>query len=190
MNRATPRRSFVVFDRDGTVIVERQYLSEPGQVELIPGVGKGLRALRRLGLGLVIATNQSGIGRGYFDQITLTQIHEQLRLLLQKEEVWLDGIYFCPHTPEEACHCRKPEVGMLEEATSQIGLDPTTSFIVGDNWADIELGTRVGATTLLVRTGYGKQAETNPSVKPDYVVDEISQAVFVIQQLVEQRQGS
>ncbi|MCH7706297.1 MAG: HAD family hydrolase, partial [Chloroflexi bacterium] len=174
---------------DGTVIAGRNYLSSPDQVELIPGAAASLRALSQLGLGLIIATNQSGIGRGYFDQPTLAQIHERLCSLLETEGVRLDGIYFCPHTPEEVCHCRKPEVGMLEEAASQVGLDPTASFVVGDNWSDIELGSRVGATTLLVRTGYGRQVEADQSVKPDYVVDDITQAASVIKQLVEHKQG-
>lgn len=188
MSAAGSRRPFVVLDRDGTVIAERNYLANPDQVELIPGAATSLRTLSQLGLGLIIATNQSGIGRGYFDQPTLAQVHERLCLLLEAEGVRLDGIYFCPHTPEEVCHCRKPEVGMLEEAASQVGLDPAASFVVGDNWSDIELGSRVGATTLLVRTGYGSQVETDSSVKPDYVVDDITRAAAVIQQLVKHKQ--
>ena len=78
---------------------------------------------------------------------------------------------------------------MLEEAASQVGLDPTSSFVVGDNWSDIELGSRVGATTLLVRTGHGRQVEADPALKPDYVVDDITQAASVIEQLMEHRQG-
>ena len=189
MSAAVARRPFVVLDRDGTVITWRNYLSDPDQVELIPGAAAGLHTLSRLGLGLIIASNQSGIGRGYFDQPTLALVHERLCSLLETEGVRLDGIYFCPHRPEEVCHCRKPEVGMLEEASSQVGLDPAASFVVGDDWSDIELGSRVGATTLLVRTGYGRQVETDASVKPDYVVDDISQAALVIEQLVEHRQG-
>ena len=187
MSATVSRRPFVVLDRDGTVIVGRNYLSNPDQVELIPGAAVSLRTLSQLGLGLIIATNQSGIGRGYFDQLTLGHIHERLCSLLETEGVRLDGIYYCPHTPDEACRCRKPEVGMLDQAASQVGLDPTASFVVGDNWSDIELGSRVGATTLLVRTGYGTQVEADQSVKPDYVVDDIAQAATVIQQLVEQR---
>ena len=181
------KRPFVVLDRDGTVIVERHYLSDPDQVELIPGAGPSLLALSRLGLGLLIATNQSGIGRGYFDQLTLDQVHNRLRSLLEAEDVQLDGIYFCPHLPEDLCSCRKPETGMLEQAAGQIGLDSSTSFVVGDNQADIELGRRVGATTLLVRTGYGAKVES--TAQSDYVVDDITGAASIIQQLVEQKQG-
>ena len=189
MSTTVSKRPFVVLDRDGTVITWHNYLSNPDQVELIPGAAASLRALSQLGLGLIITTNQSGIGRGYFDQFTLGQVHERLCSLLETEEVRLDGIYFCPHTPEEVCHCRKPEIGMLEEAASQVGLDPASSFVVGDNWSDIELGSRVGATTLLVRTGYGRQVEADPELKPDYVVNDITQAASVIELLMKHKQG-
>ena len=181
------KRPFVVLDRDGTVIVERHYLSDPDQVELIPGAGPSLLAMSRLGLGLLIATNQSGIGRGYFDQPTLDQVHNRLRSLLEAEGVQLDAIYFCPHLPKDSCSCRKPETGMMERAAGQIGLDSSASFVVGDNQADIELGRRMGATTLLVRTGYGAKVEA--TAQSDYVVDDITGAASIIQQLVEQKQG-
>ena len=186
MNAALPKRPFVVLDRDGTIIVERHYLSDPEQVELIPGVGSGLRRLSQMGLGLIVVTNQSGIGRGYFDQARLNQIHERMNALLAAEGVRLDGIYFCPHSPEEACHCRKPETGMVERAAEEVGLDPTASFVVGDNWADMELGRRIGATTLLVRTGYGAQVEPDLKVTPHCVVDDLAAAALAIQRLVAQ----
>jgi D-glycero-D-manno-heptose 1,7-bisphosphate phosphatase len=91
------QRRFAVLDRDGTIIVERHYLSDASQVELIPGVAGGLRHLREMGLGLIVITNQSGIGRGFFDQARLDLIHQRLRELLQAEGVNLDDIYSCPH---------------------------------------------------------------------------------------------
>lgn len=164
--------------------MERHYLSEVAEVALIPGVGSSLRSLSQLGLGLVIVTNQSGIGRGYFDLERLEQIHQRLVALLEAEGVHLDGLYFCPHLPEKGCHCRKPEPGMLEQAVAEIGLDTKASFVVGDNWVDIELGRRVGATTLLVHTGYGAQIAADPTVKPDYSVGDLAEAALVIQNLV------
>ena len=95
-----PQR-FVILDRDGTIIVERCYLSDPAQVELIPGAGAALRQLSEIGLGLVVITNQSGIGRGYFDRSRLDLIHRRLCELLEAEGVRLDGIYTCPHVPED-----------------------------------------------------------------------------------------
>ena len=138
---------FVVLDRDGTLIVERHYLSQPGQVELIPGAADGLRRLCRMGLRLVVITNQSGIARGYFDEAAVFRIHRRLRDLLQAEGVGLGEIYVCPHVPEDGCRCRKPEAELLERAARDIGCDPRAAFVIGDKACDVELGRRVGATT-------------------------------------------
>ena len=185
-----PSRPYVVLDRDGTLIVERHYLSNPDQVELLPGVSAGLRALLHAGFGLVIMTNQSGIGRGYFTEATLEQVHERMCQLLAMEGIGLKEIYFCPHIPEDRCRCRKPETGMVERAQQELGLDPVVSFVVGDNRPDIELGRRVGATTLLVQTGYGAQVVADPMVKPDFIVDDLIEAASVIQTImVERKKG-
>ncbi len=176
----TPAR-FVVLDRDGTIIVERQYLSAPEQVELLPGAGTGLRAMRDLGLGLVIVTNQSAVGRGYFDIARLDEIHGRLRELLAAEGVEIDGIYICPHTPEDGCGCRKPLPGLLLRASQELGFDPARAFVIGDKPCDIELGQAVGATTILVRTGYGAGHETARTVTPDYVADNLLNAAEFLQ---------
>jgi D-glycero-D-manno-heptose 1,7-bisphosphate phosphatase len=110
------QRRFVVLDRDGTIIVERHYLSDPAGVELLPRVASGLQHLSALGLGVVVVTNQSGVGRGLFDTTRLALIHQQLCVLLAAEGIHLDGIYFCPHIPADDCACRKPRTGLLERA--------------------------------------------------------------------------
>src|SRR6266545_3584771 len=107
------RRRFVVLDRDGTVIRERNYLSRPEEVELLPGVVQGLQQLKDLGLGIIMITNQSGIGRGYFDEQSVGAVHKRLLALLEADGLGLDGIYVCPHTAEEGCACRKPCPGLL-----------------------------------------------------------------------------
>lgn len=178
------QRRVVVLDRDGTLIVERHYLSDPEQVELIPGAAGGLRQLQERGLILVVITNQSGVGRGFFDRARLDLIHRRLEELLGAEEVHLDGIYVCPHTPEEDCRCRKPRIGLLERAASELGFDPRASFVIGDKVCDIELGRRVGAVTFLVRTGYGAEVSGKPTVTPDYVVDDVWGAAQVIRRLL------
>ncbi|MEI8372882.1 MAG: HAD family hydrolase [Planctomycetota bacterium] len=170
------QRRFVVLDRDGTIIVERQYLSSPDQVGLLPGAGAGLRAMRDLGLGLVIVTNQSAVGRGFFDMARLEEIHGRLRELLLIDGVELDGIYVCPHTPEDGCDCRKPLPGLLIQASRELGFDPAHALVIGDKPCDIELGQAVGATTLLVRTGYGAEHEAARSVMPDYVAEDLVEA--------------
>jgi D-glycero-D-manno-heptose 1,7-bisphosphate phosphatase len=173
-------RRFVALDRDGTIIVERHYLSDPEQVALLPGAATGLRALRALGLGLVVVTNQSAIGRGFFDQARLEAIHQRLGALLQAQGVRLDGLYVCPHRPDEGCACRKPGTGLLERAASELRFDPRSSFVIGDKACDVELGQRVGATTLLVRTGYGAQTLATLSSAPDYVADDLQHAAALI----------
>lgn len=183
VNGNVGRRRFVVLDRDGTVIVERHYLSDPDQVELIPGAAGGLRQLRAMGLGLVVITNQSAIGRGFFDEARLEQIHQRLRELLAAEGVQLDGIYFCPHLPDEDCGCRKPRIGLIERAATELDFDPAAAFVIGDKPCDIELGRSVGATTLLVRTGYGASVEG--ATPADYVVDGLEEAAPVIRELLD-----
>ena len=178
------QRNFVALDRDGTIVVERQYLSSPDQVELLPGAGAGLRAMRSLGLGLVIATNQSAVGRGYFDMARLEQIHGRLRELLLAEGVELDGIFICPHTPEDGCGCRKPLPGLLLQASRELGFDPAGAFVIGDKPCDIELGRGVGATTVLVRTGYGAEHEAARTAAPDHVADDLVAAAEFIQRRI------
>jgi len=174
-------RRFVALDRDGTIIVERDYLSSPEQVELLPGAGAGLRAMRDLGLGLLIVTNQSAVGRGYFDLARLEEIHGRLRELLVAEGVELAGIYICPHTPEMACACRKPLPGLLLQASRELGFDPARALVIGDKPCDIALGQAVGAATILVRTGYGAEHETARSATPDHVADNLAAAAEFVQ---------
>ena len=107
----TKARRFVLLDRDGTIIIEREYLSDPQQVELVPGASEALRRLRQIGLGLAVITNQSGVGRGYCDAGRVALVHGRMCALLAAEGAYLDGIYVCPHTPEDGCSCRKPNPG-------------------------------------------------------------------------------
>jgi D-glycero-D-manno-heptose 1,7-bisphosphate phosphatase len=178
------RRRFILLDRDGTIIVERHYLSDPQQVELISGAALGLGLLRQMGFGLVVITNQSGIGRGLFDRARLDLIHRRLYALLAAEGVYLNGIYFCPHTPEDECSCRKPKPGLVELAATQLGFDPQASYLIGDQPCDIELGQRIGATTFLVRTGYGAQVAAQTTVNPDCVVEDLWEAAQIIKRLL------
>lgn len=177
------KKRFVLLDRDGTLVVHRPYLSHPDQVELIPGAVEALKEFKKLGLGVVVITNQSGISRGYFDLKTLEKIHKRLIDLLAKEEIFLDDIYFCPHTLEDNCLCRKPKVGLIELAVKKHHFEPKLCFVIGDNKSDIELGRNIGATTILVRTGYGRQIEKE--LIPDYVVDNLEAALPIIKCVME-----
>ena len=176
-------RRFVALDRDGTVIVERHYLSEPREVELLQGAASGLQRLRDLGLGLILVTNQSAIGRGMFDHERLALIHDRLKELLAEHGVSFDGIFYCPHLPSEGCACRKPRTAMLHAAANELGFDPEFCFVIGDKQCDVELGNNLGATSVLVRTGYGREAEA-AGVAADYVVSDLNEAAAVIEGLL------
>lgn len=182
---AMAKRRFVLLDRDGTIIVERDHLSSPEQVELLPGAAEGLRLLRQLGFGLIVVSNQSAIGRGLLDEARLDAIHRRLRELLKAEDVVLDAIYVCPHRPDAGCSCRKPETGLVQRAAREYDFDPTESFVIGDKQCDIELGRRVGAATILVRTGHGATEELLREVKPDYVEDDLRAAAVRIERLLD-----
>jgi D-glycero-D-manno-heptose 1,7-bisphosphate phosphatase len=179
-------RQFVVLDRDGTVIAERNYLSSPDQVELLPGAAAGLRRLQERGFGLVIVTNQSGIGRGYYDEAALTCIHNRLQTLLSAHGVQLDGIYHCPHVPEDDCACRKPRTGLLEKAAADLDFVPSEAIVIGDKPCDIDLGRAVGAATILVRTGYGARYAMDTGLKPGMIADDLSAAAELIENLTRQ----
>lgn len=173
-------KQYVILDRDGTIIEERCYLSDPDEVRLLPNAAAGMRRLLDAGWGLIVVTNQSAVGRGKFTEARLAEINARLEELLLAEGVRLDGIYYCPHTPEDGCKCRKPEVGMVEQAARQLGFDPSECVVIGDKRCDIDLGRRVGAKTILVRTGYGAQEESSRIVAPDFVVDNLQDAAELI----------
>jgi D-glycero-D-manno-heptose 1,7-bisphosphate phosphatase len=170
----------VVIDRDGTIMVDKHYLSDPGQVELLTNAAEGILMLRRAGFKVVMVTNQSGINRGYFDLPTLERIHQRLLSLLRLHGTALDAIYFCPHTPEENCACRKPEIGLLERVARDFDINLADIIVIGDNSCDIEMGHRVGAVTFLVTTGCGLEVLKDASIKPDYVVADVMEAAGII----------
>jgi D-glycero-D-manno-heptose 1,7-bisphosphate phosphatase len=180
----SPSRRFVLLDRDGTLNVERHYLSDPDQLALFPGVGRALRRLQDQGFGLIVLTNQSGVARGYFDIATVNRIHDRLRTMLAADGVELDGIYLCPHGPDDDCACRKPRTGMVDQAVAEHGFDPHQAFLVGDKAVDIDLGHAVGATPILVRTGWGDKAEREGKCAPAVIVDDLTAAAEWIERSV------
>jgi D-glycero-D-manno-heptose 1,7-bisphosphate phosphatase len=177
-----PKR-YVLLDRDGTINVEREYLSDPDQVELLHHAARGIQEMGRLGLGVVVVTNQSGIGRGFFDLDRLAAIHQRLGELLAAEGARLDDIVYCPHLPDEGCGCRKPLPGLVEEAARRHGFSADEAYLVGDKPCDVELGRAIGATTFLVRTGYGWRHALDATVEPHYVADDLWQAARIMAEL-------
>jgi D-glycero-D-manno-heptose 1,7-bisphosphate phosphatase len=147
-------------DRDGTINVDRNYLSDPAQLELIPGVGPALRRLMDAGFLLFIVTNQSGIGRGYYTLANMHAVNERLCAELAKDGVRFEKIYFAPESPEEPSRGRKPSPQFLFDARDEFGLDLAQSYMIGDKLIDVECGWNAGVKkSILVRTGYGAEVE-------------------------------
>ncbi len=171
----------VFFDRDGTLIREMGYLADARDVELLPGVPSALHALRAAGLPVVVVSNQSGVGRGYFPLERVYQVNARVRELLERQGVELDAVYFCPHRPDEGCPCRKPRPGLLERAREDLLLDLRNSIVVGDKLLDVATAQAVGARGVLVRSGYGREEEQRLGAAelrrpPDFVGDDLRSA--------------
>jgi len=155
----TSRRAPPVFlDRDGTLIVEKDYLSDPDGVALEAGVVEGLTLLQARGHPLIVLSNQSGIGRGFFGERDAERVNARAAELLKSCGIDILGWYMCPHAPEAGCDCRKPLPGMALAASRDLKLELPGSFMVGDKRADLELADAIGATGVLVASGHGRSA--------------------------------
>ncbi|MBZ0266475.1 D-glycero-beta-D-manno-heptose 1,7-bisphosphate 7-phosphatase [bacterium] len=167
------RPKLVFLDRDGTLIIDKHYLHKPEEVELFPGAGEAVARLNQSGILVVLVTNQSGVGRGMFSETDVIKVHDHLQNLLAAYGAYLDAIYYCTNAPEDNAECRKPNPGMLIEAARKFQVDLKKTVIIGDKMADLEAGRRVGAITILVKTGYGaKLAESNPP-EADWIVEDV-----------------
>lgn len=178
-NSSGSRSTWVLLDRDGTLNHECHYLNDPERLELLPGVCDALVRLARGGVGLAVVTNQSGVARGLITPAQLQAIHDRLTGWLREAGVELAGIYVCPHGPEARCDCRKPAPGLALQAARDWNIDLTHAYIVGDKQADLDLAISVGATPVLVRTGYGLETErawSRVPPSPVTVVDNLVQA--------------
>lgn len=153
-------------DRDGTVIVERDYLADPEGVDLIPGAARGLRLLADAGYAVILVSNQSGIARGLVTESQFRAVEARVLERLAEAGVAVAGSYHCPHHPDFTgpCECRKPGAGMFLEAARDFGLDLSASVYIGDRVRDLEPGLARGGRAFLVRTGYGaEEADRAPS---------------------------
>jgi D-glycero-D-manno-heptose 1,7-bisphosphate phosphatase len=173
-------RRAVFFDRDGTLIEDADYLSDPSRIVLIEGAVEALHRLRADGWVTVVVTNQSGIARGLITPEQYRRVADALEAQLRARGCPVDATCMCPHHPAISgpCACRKPQAGLLLAASSSLSIDPTRSFMVGDKVSDVHAGLSAGASPILVRTGYGRSAEDGgelPSGTP--VVDSIGTAV-------------
>ena len=167
----------VILDRDGTLIVEREYLKDPKGVRLLPGAAAALRRLNKAGYPLVVITNQSGVGRGYISRSDVERVHQRLRNLLRKGGANLSAIRWCPHRPNQHCACRKPKLKLVRQAARTLGRPWKGSISVGDKWIDVQIGQRTGGRGVLVLTGYGRRMlKQKAHPKPDFVASNIKAA--------------
>jgi len=165
MSLATPP---VFLDRDGTLIVEKDYLGDPAQVSLENGVVEGLAMLKAHGHSLVVLSNQSGIGRGLLTEDDARRVNDRVADLLRGYGIQILAWYICPHVPEARCQCRKPSVGMALAASRDWSLPLSGSYVIGDKRADLELADAIGGRGILLRTGHGTESEewANDQARP------------------------
>lgn len=159
----TVKRPAVFLDRDGTISHEVGYVNHASRFELFPWTIEALRHLRAAGFLAVVATNQSGVARGYFSEELVREVHAKLQAELEAAGTRLDGIYYCPHHPGEGqppyrqeCACRKPKPGMLQRAAQELGIDLPRSVLVSDKYEDVAMAHDLGLRGVLVLTGYGR----------------------------------
>lgn len=182
----TPLRPAVFLDRDGTLNEDVGYLSAMSHLMLYPWAIDAVRLLNRAGYLVVIVTNQGGIGRRVIEASFLPVLHAEFDRRFAAAGAHVDGWYFCPHHPEAliddlraVCNCRKPATGMALAAARDLGIDLTRSWMIGDKWGDVQFGQRVGARSILIRTGWGTLEEAiRPEGQPvETICDTLAGAV-------------
>lgn len=158
MGEGREKPSWLLLDRDDTILDDPGYLSDPAKVVFLPGAIEGLAAFARAGWPLVVVSNQSGLGRGLFSEDDLEAVHRRFREELRAHGVELAGLYFCPHAPAEACACRKPQPALAERASRELGLPLRQAVMVGDKESDLEMGRRIGAAYVAQVAARGQPA--------------------------------
>lgn len=167
----------VFLDRDGTLMRDVDYCGDPQDVHLFARTAEALRKLKKAGYKLIIVTNQSAIGRGYFNEAAYRAVEREVARQLGEDLI--DATYFCPHAPNYECECRKPRPGMILQGAREHRLDLGRSFFIGDKQSDVECGRNAGVTTVLVRTGYGANVDAKAA---DFVAKDLAEAADLILQ--------
>ena len=147
-----PPRPVAFLDRDGTIIEDVDYISRPEDVRLLPGAAKAIAALNAAAVPVIVVSNQSGIGRGYFTHDDFARVQARVEELLARENAHLDAVYICPHAPSDRppCACRKPGVALFECAAQEHAIDLARSWYAGDKWRDLEPARTLGGIGFLV----------------------------------------
>ena len=173
----------VILDRDGVLNQEAHgggYVLQPEEFFWLPGALDALAMLRRAGVYLSVATNQSGVGRGLMTLGQLDAVHHRMQTEASQYGAALDAVLYCPHAPDDGCACRKPAPGLINEALARSGFGAAESLVVGDDRRDLEAASRAGVKALLVRTGKGRKTEMllNGAEVPTY--DDLAQLACAI----------
>ena len=178
-------------DRDGTIIVEKGYLSDSAQIELIPGSAAAIRRLNKAGYLVFGLSNQSGVARGFFTVQAVLSVNRRVMEMVSKEGAKIEEIYFCPHHPQGTvaeyavtCECRKPATGMVEKVKGKYTIEPAKTLVIGDKCVDVELGRAIGARSALVKTGFGisemEKIRSDGLIEPDVYAKDLSEAVELL----------
>ena len=186
LNKSNKQKA-VFIDRDGVINSEAEPLDTPDKFKLLLGVEEALKTLNRSDYLAVVVTNQPIIAKGFASEKQVQEIHNYMEYILEKEETYLDRIYYCPHHPDKGyegerkefkieCDCRKPKTGMIEQAVRDMNIDLENSFIVGDSTVDIMTGISAGLNTILVRTGYAGE-DIKYECQPDFIFEDLNEAV-------------
>jgi histidinol-phosphate phosphatase family protein len=167
----------VFLDRDGTINEDTGYIGSPGEVVLIQGSARAIRALNLAKVRVIVVSNQSGVGRGLFAEKDVEAVNARLDELLADAGAGVDAYYYCPHLPDENCECRKPAQGLIRKAAGEHGVELENSYVGGDKASDIELARGAGARGVLVKTGKGRETALDLKVQPDFVAEDLAGAV-------------
>lgn len=174
----------VFIDRDGTINIDKDYLTDPEEIEFIKGSPEAVKLANDLGLKVIVISNQSGVARGIMTAAQVDDVNERLVHMLDERGAVVDAIYYCPHHPKYGeritCTRRKPGTGMLLRAKDEFGLDLGKSFVIGDKWSDVECGNKAGSMTSLVRTGYGEadyRRCIDAGIKIDYLAENLFDSI-------------
>lgn len=171
------KKPAVFLDRDGTINEDTGYIDSPERLIFIDGASSAIKKLNSKGYRVIIITNQSGVGRGYFSKEAVDAVNKKLEETLKKQGAHLDGIYYCPHHPDDNCECRKPKIGLLEKAKKDLDIDFKKSYVVGDKISDVELASKIGGKGILVLTGEGKEHKKMLKSPLSYIADDLKDAV-------------
>jgi D-glycero-D-manno-heptose 1,7-bisphosphate phosphatase len=151
----------VVLDRDGVINEDSaDYIKSEAEWQPLPGSIEAIAYLSKAGFQIAVATNQSGLGRGLFDDYALARMHQKLCTLVEEQGGQLDGIFYCPHLPDAGCECRKPSIGLLQQIEAEFSCNLEGQFFVGDSMKDLQAARSFSCKPLLVRTGNGAATET------------------------------